>query len=320
MEYVLGVDAGGTKYLIRACDLQGNLISEYKCPANDHHRVSVAEATAGIRAAFDALFRQMDARPEDCRFLVVGSSGIDSPKDQETVDSMYRALQLPCPFIAVNDVEIALYAATGGIGALVIGGTGSIAAGVNSRGETTRSGGWGLNCHSDQGSGYDISMRALHYVTLYYDKIIPISPMIRMLIDAYSLDLSKLASSIRQFRTDRMTLPGIPALVDRAFDAGDPYAEKIILHAANELAWLGETIVTKLHLDEEPSFKMAVWGGVALKSPHIYPRIKQRWMDKYSNVCVIYPELDAAAGAIRMALEMTLQTHDHTSRRYHVEI
>ena len=163
-------------------------------------------------------------------------------------------------------------------------------------------------------------MRALLYVTLYYDKIIPISPMIRMLIDAYSLDLSKLASSIRQFRTDRMTLPGIPALVDRAFDAGDPYAEKIILHAANELAWLGETIVTKLHLDEEPSFKMAVWGGVALKSPHIYPRIKQRWMDKYSNVCVIYPELDAAAGAIRMALEMTLQTHDHTSRRYHVEI
>ena len=63
MEYVLGVDAGGTKYLIRACDLQGNLISEYKGPTNDHHRVSIPEATAGIRAAFDALFQQMGERP-----------------------------------------------------------------------------------------------------------------------------------------------------------------------------------------------------------------------------------------------------------------
>lgn len=317
MEYVLGVDAGGTKFLARACDLQGNMLAEHTVRGCVYRPGNLEESRQEIRNIFDSLLSKFNGRPEDCRYLVVGSFGVDSPELQKIIDDMYRNIY-PCPFLTINDAEIALYAATGGTGALVIGGTGAIATGCNSNGETTRSGGWGVNLHSDLGSGTDISLWALHYVSLYYDKLIPISPLIRMLIEECGVTIHRLMELSLQFGADRSALPGIPALVDRAYAAGDEHAKKILEDAANHLAWLGETIVAKLHLDKEPTFKMAVWGSVILKSPYIFPMIKKRWEEKYSNVDVVYPTADAAAGAIQMALEMLQNKVDHSSKRYHV--
>ena len=60
-----------------------------------------------------------------------------------------------------NDACIALAAGLGkSEGIVLIAGTGSIAYGINGRGEVTRAGGWG-HIISDEGSGYDIGRQAL---------------------------------------------------------------------------------------------------------------------------------------------------------------
>ena len=61
--------------------------------------------------------------------------------------------------------------------------------------------------------------------------------------------------------------PGLPALVDKAAARGDKYAIKILRDAAGCTFDLGDSVITKLKLNEEPTFKVGAWGSAIVKSP-----------------------------------------------------
>ena len=46
--YVLGVDSGGTKYLVRAAAPDGTILAEYKGPSCSHYHFPFAEAARRI--------------------------------------------------------------------------------------------------------------------------------------------------------------------------------------------------------------------------------------------------------------------------------
>jgi len=318
MEYVLGIDAGGTKFLVRACDLNGNRIGEYVTGSCNTHSEGEVHLRTSVPREIKNAIASFGLKMEDCRYLVVGSTGVDCPADQILLDEVYASVGLPCPFIVMNDTEIALYAACGGIGALIIAGTGSIAAGKNSKGETTRTGGWGTSIGSDQGCGRDITLRAMYALSLYLDAVIDEedSPLVALLRKEFPADTDWLTSVSRHYKDHPDVIKKVPPLVDKAYEMGDPYAKEIIKHIIDSVVWLGDTIIKKLDLDKEPTFKVAIWGSVALKCPYVYPGVKEIWEAKYPNIEVIYPTKDAADGAIMMALESLKGDKSHSDRRF----
>ena len=87
-----------------------------------------------VNRNIDACLARFGGHRRDCAFLVCGTTGIDSDRDSRVVQEIYEGLSgFRCPVLCVNDAQVAQFAVTGGVGAVVIAGTGSIAFGCNER-------------------------------------------------------------------------------------------------------------------------------------------------------------------------------------------
>lgn len=304
MKYVLGVDSGGTKYLVRACTLDGRPVAEYTGSPAGHYRFEREEVLRRINENIDRCLEHFGGLRRDCAYLVCGTTGLDSERDQKVVDSIYGGLPgFTCPILCVNDAQVAQFAVTGGVGAVVIAGTGSIAFGRDKQGNTARCGGWPLCIFGDEGSGTWISMRALHHMSLLLDKRVGPSVLSELLNEALHLEKSEdLIGVCIDIEHMCWKNPGLTALVDRAAERGDEYAVAILQDAARHTFALADAIVQRLHLSEMPTFRVGAWGSAIVKSPLHFHFFRELFEEKYNNVKVCIAKEDAAMGACRMAL------------------
>ena len=81
MEYVLGIDSGGTNYRVMAADLQGRTLGSYTGQPANHYCVPEDQVKRIIRESLDTCLGQFGGRRSDCRYLVVGTTGLDSDQD-----------------------------------------------------------------------------------------------------------------------------------------------------------------------------------------------------------------------------------------------
>lgn len=304
VRYVLGIDSGGTKYLVKACDLDGTVIGEYTGAPAAHYRLSGDDLVGRIDANIDRCLEQFGGDRKDCAFLVCGTTGIDADSDRETVSGIYAALRgFGCPTLCVNDAEVAHFAVTGGVGAVVIAGTGSVAFGRNGSGRTARSGGWPVCIFGDEGSGTWIAYQALHHLTLWFDGRVPSSTLTERLLRTLGLgkreDLMAICISIERMSWED---PGLAAIVDGAAQDGDAYALSILQRASAETSELADSVIRKLALDREPHFQVGAWGSAIVNSRLHFESFKERLEQRYDNVRVVIADVDAAMGACRMAL------------------
>lgn len=306
MRYVLGVDSGGTKYLIKACDLQGRVLASYIGPSAYHYRVGNDTAAQRIAANVSACLEAFGGRPEDCLAITVGTTGLDAPGDDVVIEAFYRQLSgFSCPIQVVNDAEVAHYAATGGVGVLAIGGTGSIAFGRNGQGETFRCGGWLPCIGGDEGSGTWLARQALGY----YSRVLDGREAGGLLADwlrerlslAGSRELMDLSQAIQQ---DTFRDPGISRWVDEAAQAGDPVAEALITQAGRLVAQLALGVIRQLHFPSDEPVTVGVWGSVIVNSRLHREAFTQAIHADYPLAQIIIPEKDAADGALMMALQL----------------
>lgn len=304
MKYVLGIDSGGTKFLVRACDLDGKTLGEYTGTACNHYYLPEEEVKVRINHHIDACLHTFGGRREDCAYLLCGTTGLDSPDDEVILDRLYGELSgFTCPVKCVNDAEVAHYAATGGVGVLVIAGTGSIAFGRNAAGEEARAGGWFFTLMGDEGSGAYKSKWALHYVSRWFDGVIDETPLIRMTREKLALNTRKdLLELSMKMGTAPWPDPGLSKIVDDAAAEGDPYARSILEDSARWCFEIADAVIQKLGMHKQARFRVGAWGSSIVKSPLHFASFKRLLEEKYDNVDVLIPDCDAATGAVRMAL------------------
>lgn len=153
MEYLIGVDGGGTKTEAIAYDLKGNkLASGYSGFGNvliDH-----GQSTAHI---FEAIHQCVDRLHGHCVKIILGLAGIEGGNRQLLLTDLKQEFNTNISI--VNDAVLAHAAMLEGKdGILTIAGTGSICLGK--KGEQYRyTGGWG-HLLGDEGSGYWIVIEA----------------------------------------------------------------------------------------------------------------------------------------------------------------
>ena len=177
-DFVLGIDAGGTKTRAAAF-----AIPDSPCNAP----LPIAEAVSGcgnaaldpqasgesvFSAASQAIRKAQDAGFGKCRKILCGAAGVSSKVGSRTAADFLREKLLPlCGNTEVlSDAELSLIANFGGKGdgLLVISGTGS-AVFLRNNGKVTRSGGWG-HLLGDGGSGYHLSITALRLLVRQHDE------------------------------------------------------------------------------------------------------------------------------------------------------
>jgi N-acetylglucosamine kinase-like BadF-type ATPase len=98
--------------------------------------------------------------------------------------------------------------------------------------------------------------------------------------------------------------PGLPVIVDNAAAMGDEYAIGILKDAAGCTFDLADSVITKLKLNEEPAFKVGVWGSAIVKSPLHFSFFRDKMEKKYHKARVVIPKVDAATGACMIAMDL----------------
>lgn len=303
MRYVIGVDGGSTKCLMKAKDMEGNLLAQSRGKTTNHLVIGTVEAGKRISGQIHELIESFGGKKEDCACIVVGAAGIDSPNDKLIVEGLYNALLFGCPIFCMNDGNVALYATTKGIGVLSISGTGSIVVGRNTEGKVGRTGGYPSSIWGNEGSSQWIALSALYYASKWVDESVGDSPLIDKLHGYFNgLDANKLSECAAALR--RRPVDGeLAILVYEAAKEGDPAALDILKKSAVILVDVASACVKKLGWEKEDAFPAGVWGSVFVNNEIYYNYYKEEFLSRYPNSTVLFPEGDAADGATQMALD-----------------
>ena len=162
MNYLFGIDGGGTSSRIRVETLDGELLY-YGEGGSTNPRSNDREA---IEAVLTGLFGEARAAAglsgSGCRAGFAGIAGVDRPGDREPfIEMLRRTGGVDCPIAVGNDAEPALAGALDDTeGILLIAGTGSIALGRSRDGFSARAGGLG-HLLGDEGSAWRIAFDAI---------------------------------------------------------------------------------------------------------------------------------------------------------------
>ncbi|MCL2093525.1 MAG: hypothetical protein FWH12_04940 [Treponema sp.] len=303
MDYVIGIDSGSTKYLIKARSLDGQILGQVKGPTANHRIIGTEKAGEAIKTMVTELLSSFGAAPGDCRCLVAAAAGIDSEQDRAAVQALYGVLGLSCPLFCMNDAMAALYAATQGQGVLSISGTGSIAVGRNSQGRITRSGGHPTSIFGDEGSSRWMALMAMRHASRWIDGMVPPSALTDKLDSFFGgLDANKLSQTAARYKQSPVETE-LAVLVYEAAKEGDQGALEIIQQGARELFDLALSCVHKLSLDQDPSFKSGVWGSVFVENHFFYETYRDLFLKAYPQCQVVFPQGDAADGALDLAAD-----------------
>ncbi len=267
--YLLAVDGGGTKTQAIVADLEGKVLARGLGPSSNHHRVGFDAFGRALTTAIDgALQHVLGPRPKEgpawhaapIAAACFGLAGVDCLEDETLVSSWVKAQRIAPSFVVVNDSELVLAAGTPeGWGVALISGTGSVCLGRSKDGRSRRAGGWGPLL-GDEGSGYQIALRALRAATQTADGRAGAQALLQAVLRHWGLaDASALIPHVYSSTMNQSELAGLAVVILELAGKGDPVAAGIVTDAAEQLAAHVDALVRQLGLTRPP---LALAGGV----------------------------------------------------------
>ena len=169
-EFVAAVDGGGSKTVAVVVDTEGHERGRAVAGSSNFTVVGAEQAAEHVRQAVSEATRSTGGELPP-RALWVGLAGIDRPGAREALLPLLQPLAGEVRL--TNDAELLFGALDGGVGVVLIAGTGSIALGRDATGTTVRAGGWG-HLIGDEGSGYDLGRRALRAAAAGLDLLLTV--------------------------------------------------------------------------------------------------------------------------------------------------
>ncbi len=198
-----------------------------------------------------------------------------------------------------HDAITALVGATeGNPGIIVIAGTGSIAFGINARGQTARAGGWGY-VFGDEGAAFGLARDALRAALRFEEGWGPATEL-RDRIIRFS-EASDLNDALHKWYTVDFPRPRVASFskeIDEAAVAGDRVAREILRRGSAQLVQLVEHVRPRI-FSHDQTVLVSYTGGV-WKSKIVRNRFK-KLLESQGNYRVIQPVLGPAAGALLAA-------------------
>ncbi|WP_414840386.1 BadF/BadG/BcrA/BcrD ATPase family protein [Carnobacterium sp. TMP28] len=261
MEYVIGMDSGGTKTEAIAYSLKGKELS--RCQTGfGNLLMDKKKGLSNIEEAMKILFDQLGE--ENCQSVVIGLAGLESGNFKKELDTYFNRYQPIIVFI--NDAWLSYYALVKEKdGCLVISGTGSICIGKYHE-ETARVGGWG-NILGDEGSGYWIAKTVIHRLLLEEDTNKNYSYLSKKLIN--TLHAKTIFDVVDYFYTHKKNeIAELAKIVAESANAGDDVSIEILKEAGYILSEQAKLLISKLGFNKEVT--IGITGSVLKKNSIVY--------------------------------------------------
>jgi N-acetylglucosamine kinase-like BadF-type ATPase len=267
-ELLLGVDGGGSKTSALIADRSGAVLGCGRSGTSNYQAIGFMAATTALDQAITRAREDAGLTNTPCfAAACLGIAGVGRPADRSLLDAWMLEHRIAERYLIVNDAELLLAAGTPeGWGIGLIAGTGSICYGRTPDGRTARAGGWGYLL-GDEGSGYDIALRALRLATQTADGRAGARMLLDAVLDHWQLrDPSELIPHVYHSGMDRVALASLAAVVARQAEAGDRDARRVLEDAADELARMIKVVADQLETREPP---IALGGGLLGASPSL---------------------------------------------------
>ena len=302
MDYVLGVDGGGTKTACVISDTGGRLLGAGIGGSSNYLTVGEEEAKRSIQVAVERAIEKSGVRIPKFRVAYLGMAGAGRPSGVNVIRRMVESLGLAEEVVIDTDAAIALAGATAcNPGVVVISGTGSIAFGINKDGEKGRAGGWGYLL-GDEGSGYDIGRKGLAAALRAYDGRGEETVLLRRLMDRLKVsNVDDLVDHVYLGGVKAGEVSSLTPLIVEAAREGDLVSRRILGDAVEELSSAAIALIRKLNMAGE-GFGLALMGGLFNVRDLIADPVQKK-IKKFAPHCkTITPRFKPAVGAALMAL------------------
>lgn len=302
---LIGIDGGGTKtrVLARRAD-ETLLLLDRVYPETNYQSIGMAAVTDVFAHILEDLRPLLQVDRQSA--LAMGMAGIDRESDAELYRSMLRTLGYTGRIHACNDASTALYGAhNGAAGAIVICGTGSIAAGRTATGEEIRSGGWGALA-GDEGSGYRLGIEGIAAVFRAYDGSAPQTDLTPALLNLYRKarvpDLLDVLAGEQGLPVRAVASAARPVLelMER-----DPVCREIVEGQVTALARMVGGLASRMGRSE---FPLALMGGLLEHVPPYAALFREALGVHYPHIIITPPAGSAAEGALLLAWQLWAET------------
>jgi len=309
LDYILGVDGGATKTFVQITDISGKVISESKYSSSNFKSVGIESARENIgKAILKAIESIKHSNKFTFKYACLGLAGNDSAMDDDTYrkiifDSDIKDYIDPARTLICNDTRVGLAAGSNSKNRIIIiCGTGSSCFGINEEGKEAKANGWDYIL-GDEGSGYDIGLKALRACIRAYDGRGEKTLLSRIIIEDLKIknipDLVDWTYSSTFFKNKIATLA---RTVCATAEKGDKISAKILEEAALEAVNSITVVAHKLNLVDK-EFDLVFVGKVFKCEKYFKSIIIEKIKDKFKKVNFIPLTEKPVQGAIKLALQ-----------------
>jgi N-acetylglucosamine kinase-like BadF-type ATPase len=270
MEYIIGVDCGGTKTDARAYDLN-DLERARGLTGPGNPALGFSAAAENIKEAILQCRRNFKEQgfEGNCRCIYLGVAGIEIGENKNKLENLISET-FQCKVVGLHDSELTHAAMLQGEdGIITIAGTGSVSYG-QVKGKTGKTGGWG-HILGDEGSGYWIALEALKRMTREQDDGKIPSKLSLKIINRFEFVT---VDGMKEFihGADKYAIAAVAKVVAELSEQGDPTATKILDCAALDLA--EQTARLHKKLDVVGPITVGISGGVL----HNMVRVREQFL------------------------------------------
>lgn len=299
MNYVIGIDGGGTKSDVLISDLCGEKLGGFRSGALNLNGESYENVKRNVADIFCTVSEMMTGI-EKCLAVCIGVAGISNPT---VVDFFKHAIDetgYKGSSQILGDHEIALYGATGkSEGIILVAGTGSICFGINAEGKSHRTGGFG-HLIDDEGSGYAIGRDIISSVVRSHDGRIGKTVLCDMVFSALNCtSIQEIINFVYKKDTNKRDIAQLAPLLTKASDEKDGIALAIAEKCGEELVKLVFPLVEILDMEKAD---IALAGSILNTDPYIRESFEKRLKVLLPHARCIKPRNNAAHGAVIAAL------------------
>ncbi|MBO0910615.1 MAG: hypothetical protein J2P13_02385 [Acidobacteria bacterium] len=295
MAYFLGIDGGGTKTRSIVGDEDSEL-GAGSSGSSKVQRVGVASARGSLSAAIHQACLQAGISPREIARTSAGVTGAGRPEIAAVIRELISSVAGGEIEIS-TDVDIAFEDAFGSDpGILVIAGTGAIALGRNSRGQTARAGGLGFPV-SDEGSGYWIGVEAVRLVLHARDRGENPALLNLLMAGLGAKDFDDFI--VRANHSPSPDFSTLSPIVLSSANGGDSLAREVLDRAGGELGRMAAVVATRLF--QNGACPVATHGGVLASSEIVRSRFEGELRSQVPGAVLLERAVDPARGALGRA-------------------
>jgi N-acetylmuramic acid 6-phosphate etherase len=293
---LLGIEGGGTRTVALLADGNGHSLARLEAGPANMKLLTDAQLIRHFRSMAEA-FAHPDA-------LGIGLSGAWVEADFKRIRLAAAQAWPGVPCYATNDLETALRAAGSVADAerrpavLIVSGTGSCAYGKTPDGAALKVGGWG-HVLGDEGSGYDIGLRALRAVVAEFDEGRVWPELGRRILRALVLNQPNDLIDWAQAAT-KTQIANLAVEVFGAWGSRDRIAARILAQAACSLARDAASCARRLAAPGG-AVQFVLAGSILLKQPRFSAQVGREVRKLWPTAAITLLKRESVWGAVELA-------------------